>query len=537
MDRQEKNSVPISIIIPVYNVKEWLDQCMESVVNQTFPDFEVILINDGSTDDSDIKCQEWQRKDERILYFSKENEGLSPTRNLGIQKANGEYIVFIDSDDWVDLTFVEKLYDKAIQQNADIVECDIWRYNDINGKMTYNSCYGSMGREYSLQDHIKYGNSAIWKCMIRKELFIKNDIMFPDCHSPARAVYALLLLLSKKNVSVHEGLYFYRRYRKGSLSEKPKKNGGDENSVGIRAFEHLIYSFKKLDLYDDNQELLEAMIKYRLSDLLAAFFPRKDKTEFGELTEKYYEFIHQKFPNGGNYKYITFGSYNLNRILWHMNLLHDPYCRFNFSSVISLMNPINEEFPCRHKNRYREIMLEREIKNQFWDILDEIKPEYIFIDFIEERFDMIAYQGGYLTKSDAFVGSEFVPENMSVLSRDGQVCQELWKKSCQQFIDRLKEHYPLINIVLIKNYLSEKVGDVYSQSEYENIEEIQKINGILKEYYHFFESNCKRIIVIEASECNYYFTDRQYEYGAIPSHLNEIVNEEIAKKIEEVIGL
>ena len=84
--------VPVSIIIPVYNVYEWLDECLESVMNQTFDNFEVILINDGSTDGSDKKCEEWEKKDCRIRYISKKNEGLSLTRNLGLREAKGSML-------------------------------------------------------------------------------------------------------------------------------------------------------------------------------------------------------------------------------------------------------------------------------------------------------------------------------------------------------------------------------------------------------------------------------------------------------------
>lgn len=537
MNKQIEKSVPVSVIIPVFNVYRWIDQCMESVVHQTFSDFEVILINDGSTDGSDEKCRGWAGRDNRIHYISKKNEGPSPTRNLGIREAKGRYLVFIDADDWVDYAFVEKLYKEAVEQEADIVECDIWRYNDTNGEKTYHTCYGSMGRDYSLEEHVKYGNSAIWKCLIRKELFTKYNIVFPDCHSEARAIYALLFMLSKKNVNVHEALYYYRRYRAGSLTAKPRTDGNEDYIVGVKAFDCLINNFKRCNIYNENKELLERMIKYRLSDLLAAFFPRKETEEFKELADNYYDFIQQKFPHAPNEKYIVFGGYNLNRILWHVNLLHNPYCRFNFSSLISLMNPMKGNVSCYHKNRYREMMLEREMQNQFWSILEEVKPKYIFLDFIEERFDLIEYKSGYLTKSDAYDEADISIRDPKIIVRDSEECYELWKQSSTRFIQRFRETCPQIKIVLIRNFLSEKVGDIYSQSYYNNVEDIRAVNSRLKKYYDYFEANCENLCSINASECCYYFTDKQYEYGAIPSHLNEIVNDEIARKIERAITL
>lgn len=535
--KREEMMVPISIIIPVYNVREWLDECLQSVVNQTFTDFEVILVNDGSTDGSDVKCREWIDKDRRIRMISKDNEGPSKARNAGMAQAAGEYLVFLDADDWIAPSYLEKMYTRMAQTNADMVECDVYRFNNETGEKTYRVCSGNMARDYTLEEHMKYGYTAIWKCMFRKKLFTEYDIVFPDCHSEARAVYALLLAVSGRVENVHEALYYYRRFRSGSLSAKPRVNQGDENAIGVQALDQLLQGFRRCGLYTQYERLLQEIVKIKLSDLLAGVFYRREKEEFRRLANAYYSFIEERFPNTPNFKYVTLGGYNLNRILWHMNLLQDPYCRFNFTSIIALMNQVEDVPVFHHKNRYREMMLEREFQNQFWDILQEMEPAYLFIDLIEERFDMIAYQGGYLTKSDAFSGITPMPEEMEIIPRNGERCDRLWRESCLRFIDRLQSQHPSIRIVLVKNYLSEKVGDINSQRDYENLDDIRKTNDILKTYYDFFEEHCDKLQAVEASACNYYYTDRQYEYGAVPSHLNEIVNEEIAKRIEKVIGL
>lgn len=537
MSQSQNSIVSVSIIIPVYNTLEWLDECLESVVNQTFSDFEVLLINDGSTDGSEVKCKEWAEHDKRIRLLSKKNEGPSKARNLGILMARGEYLAFLDADDWIDVQYLEKMYQKITDTNADMVECDVFRVNNETGEKTYRVCSGMMGRSYTLEEHMKYGYTAIWKCMFRKELFDKWNIRFPDCHSEARAVYALLLAVSSRTENIPEALYYYRRFRKNSLTAKPRSNHGDENAIGIQALDNLLEGFKRCDLLENYNKLLQEIVKIKLSDLLAGVFYRREKEAFRSLTEKYYSFIADKFSDTPSYRYITLGGYNLNRILFNMNLLHDPYCRFNFTSIISLMNPTDGKLVCKHKNRYREMMLEREIKNEFWNILDEIKPDYLFLDFIEERFDLVEVNGGYLTKSDAFDGSEITLEIVRVMQRDLEECMKLWKESCRKFVKKLQLQYPQMQIVLIKSYLSEKVGDIHSQLFFENLEQIQRTNKILKEYYSFFASVCPAAKLVEVLECEYYFTDRQHEYGAIPNHLNEIVNGEIAKKVEGVIGL
>lgn len=534
MDIENKFLINVSVIIPVYNVYDWLDECLTSIVNQTFSDFEILLINDGSTDGSERKCEEWAKKDARIRYVTKENEGLSPTRNLGIQRARGEYLVFIDSDDWVDISFLEKLYDAIIKSNAPIAECDIFRVDNNTRKRTYRNCSGCMGLNYTLAEHMKYGNTAIWKCMIKKSLFIDNGIQFPDCHSPARSVYPLLLALGGKIVNVREGLYYYRRFRPNSLSEQPRVNNGDENAVGILAFDNLLQNFMNCGLYGKYEQLLQEIVKGKLSDILAGLFYRREKVEFQLLAKKYYSYIDEKFPGSLNFPYITLGGYNLNRILSSMNVLHNPYGRFNFSSIVSVMNPVCG-IHCAHKNKYREIMIQRDIESLFWNISREINPKYLFMDFIEERFDIIEAAGGYITESDAFDEMKESFDGIRYIKRDSRECEELWKKSFTCFMKQLEENHLNCKVVIIRNMLSTKVGDIGIQSPFENVESILLINRILEGYYQFVEENYPNIKIIDPTGDKYYFTDKEYEYGAIPSHLNDLVNRRIAGKIEEQI--
>ena len=110
----------ISIIVPVYNVENYLRQCLDSIMGQTYQNFECLLINDGSPDHSADICREYISKDSRFLYFEKENGGVSSARNLGIEHSKGEYITFIDSDDWVDSDYLEVLYNALIDENADV---------------------------------------------------------------------------------------------------------------------------------------------------------------------------------------------------------------------------------------------------------------------------------------------------------------------------------------------------------------------------------------------------------------------------------
>lgn len=113
----------VTIIVPVYNVEKYLNKCIESIANQSYKEIEIILVDDGATDNSGNICDEWKKKDSRITVIHKKNGGLSSARNAGLDKANGKYVCFIDSDDWVEPDFIEVLFKSIERHNADISQC------------------------------------------------------------------------------------------------------------------------------------------------------------------------------------------------------------------------------------------------------------------------------------------------------------------------------------------------------------------------------------------------------------------------------
>ena len=125
----------ISIVIPAYNVENYLDKCLESVVKQTYLNIEIIIVNDGSTDNTLNKCIKWSEIDKRIKYITQKNAGLSAARNTGIRHANGEYIMFIDSDDFVKNNMVEVLYKNLVNTKSDISICNRYYYYESNGNI------------------------------------------------------------------------------------------------------------------------------------------------------------------------------------------------------------------------------------------------------------------------------------------------------------------------------------------------------------------------------------------------------------------
>lgn len=196
----------ISVIIPVFNSSLYLDHCLSTVVNQTLKDIEIILIDDGSTDDSLNVIKNYAKKYNNIKYTSKENEGQAIARNIGIQMSSGEFITFIDSDDYIELNMLEKLYNIAKSDNSDIVLCDYveeYSNKNIEKKSLYIEA-DNINKSYIL--------CVAGPCskIINSNIFKKNDIKFLEGNIyEDLAVIPALALYSNKISYCNEILYHY----------------------------------------------------------------------------------------------------------------------------------------------------------------------------------------------------------------------------------------------------------------------------------------------------------------------------------------
>lgn len=188
-----KNDSLVSVIVPVYNVEAYLNRCVNSIINQTYKNIEIILIDDGSTDNSGKICDMYVKKDDRVVCRHTENRGVSSARNLGLDIANGEYITFVDSDDYIDISLIEKMLNKI--ENQDLVVCGICQ-TELDSKKNY--VYGTMKTyDYIKQDIIKgffdvssikdymygpfnklYKKSVLGDLKFRTDLRIGEDFLF-----------------------------------------------------------------------------------------------------------------------------------------------------------------------------------------------------------------------------------------------------------------------------------------------------------------------------------------------------------------------
>lgn len=185
--------IKVSIIVPVYNVEKYIERCLKSLVNQTMQEIEILIINDGTKDNSMDVCNKYAKLDDRIKIYNKENEGLGLTRNYGIKRALGEYVCFVDSDDYVDVDMCQKLYNEAKKNDADIVYGGIF-YDNNNNKIVKKPCVNNVtmwkGKEKVkelLLDFIatkpKEKNDTImevsvWKALFKRKILVENNILF-----------------------------------------------------------------------------------------------------------------------------------------------------------------------------------------------------------------------------------------------------------------------------------------------------------------------------------------------------------------------
>ena len=208
----------VSIIVPVYNVEKYLRMCLDSIEHQTYSNIEVLLINDGSPDSSGEICQEYVARDSRFRYFEKENGGLSDARNYGIERSNGMYLTFVDSDDWLSLTYVEDLYQAAIRNDADTVVSHYTLYNE-NDKNYYVHIWDDYyEKTYTLEEIIAALPSlelnglifvTSWGNLFKKKLF--NNIRFPKGKviEDSRTNYKLFFN-SERVTYIHKEIYYHR---------------------------------------------------------------------------------------------------------------------------------------------------------------------------------------------------------------------------------------------------------------------------------------------------------------------------------------
>ena len=270
----------ISIIVPVYNVEEYLEKCIESLIGQTYKNLEIILVDDGSEDKSGEICDLWKDKDSRIRVIHKQNGGLSDARNSGMDIATGDYIGFIDSDDYINKRVYEILLNNINNYNSDISACSIKKIhksNEVYNSAITNRNISIFTAEEALRDLIEEGmlKQTVWNKLYKKSVIKDIRFEFGKIHEDEFWSYQVFGK-SSKIVYTDEGMYYYLQ-RSGSIMDKP---------FSIKRLDALEARYNRLNYIIQNYPNLE--LKSKISLFFSCLYQYQYMLKSTNVNEKEY---------------------------------------------------------------------------------------------------------------------------------------------------------------------------------------------------------------------------------------------------------
>lgn len=226
--------IKISVIVPVYNTEKYLKKCIDSILNQSFEEFEIIIINDGSTDGSLAIIEEYQAKYDNIVVINKQNEGQGVARNKALEISKGEYIAFVDSDDYIECTMLQSMYTKSLKNDLDIVVCN-YKFVDINGHrirddnilLNDNEIIDKMEciKRFLVTNEIE---GFSWNKLFKKQLFDTTNIRYPEGMKYEDIPTIVSVLVNANRIGfINEEFYNYFLRENSTVSTKTKKNTED----------------------------------------------------------------------------------------------------------------------------------------------------------------------------------------------------------------------------------------------------------------------------------------------------------------------
>lgn len=279
----------VSVIVPVYNVEEYIDKCLNTLVNQTLEDIEFIVVNDGATDNSKNIILEYKEKyPNKIVYLEKENGGLSDARNYGIPYARGDYIAFLDSDDYVELELYEKLYNKAIETDADMVECDFyWEYPN-------KKVHDQSAKYKNESDMYANARAVAWNKLYKRDVLLNSGIQFPKGlrYEDLEFFYKILPQLKKIEL-ISEPLIHYIQ-RDNSITYVQNERTKEIFTI----LDNVLAYYKENGLYKKYKQELEYMYtRILFGSSLKRMIKIKDKIIRKKLLQETIDKVYNTFPN------------------------------------------------------------------------------------------------------------------------------------------------------------------------------------------------------------------------------------------------
>ena len=312
---ERKMNPLISVIVPVYNVEEYLDRCVESIVNQTYKNLEIILVDDGSTDSSGQKCDEWKARDDRIVVKHKKNGGQASARNEGLRIAKGEFIGFVDSDDCIDISMYESMHMIILENDCDIVECSMKLFFTQSDEL----CKSGTGeviifnREEAVEDFIRDDHlmCTVPNMLLKSE--IATRVMFDEGRTHEDILWPYRAYsLANKIVFIDRTYYFYYQRSDSTMNITYSSKRFDGLDALEKRAELVKTDFPGLYNIAARSYLGSCMYQYQ-------FLCRQPKSED---FEEYKKILHNRYCSGDIKE--LFNGVKPKYKFWNFMLLHFP---------------------------------------------------------------------------------------------------------------------------------------------------------------------------------------------------------------------
>ncbi len=450
-DPMEKKLV--SIIIPIYNAGKYLDECLESVINQTYDNLEIILLPGFSNDNSTSICEEWAAKDSRILITPQDKNCTGYARNKGISAAHGEYIAFCDADDKMLPEFVEEMISSAIENDSDIVECEYYNASeDLSSLSPYT--VPELLSDFPHSFYERFGSSAVWKYMVKKAFWTSNGFRFPESNRMEDlAVYSLIFAKASKVNFIYKPLYIYRDNPHSVMHTPPDIQTRFDNFIFIASF--MVSEHKRLDCFSQSKNTILSQLEHH-----AGYFPKAFPDSMKKDIPRWENLFTDKFKDLFGHKISVF---EIRAFGWG-SVGTGKLC-----SIMTKTASIDGKYISQMT--FRGVTSEN-IRLQLEEILKAYKPNIILLDLLEETDYIVKYDGDI---------EEYLKQ---------------WFLGVSIFSGIMHSLCPDAHIFVVEKYLAHKHLEAEEMKEFENTDDINILNELLGIMYKNISASIAESIFI-----------------------------------------
>lgn len=582
----------VSIIIPVFNAQKYLEQCLSSILMQTYRNFEVIIVDDGSTDSSGEICREWQKRDNRIKLLSQKNAGQGIARNRAVKEAKGEYLAFLDADDWWEADFLEKMVERILLTGADMVFCDTRLVIDLYGETIRTEL---LTQQIDIRDTISVWEEpsvlykitgVLWDKLWRRELF--SHVKMPGYAFEDEEAVLKILSGGYRIAQIHSDLYNYRIHFGSTVYSRSCLDGLEKAFLQVKEFmregpEYVrLYPMLRIRVLYSYQNVLknifEKEIGYDKNQDIQGSDAEENLLSIEKANKRAYEYIDTYFPESRTVlkkDVFLLGSYNLRACVKRRygscdNYLHD----YSYSALPALLS--KHTLPSFETGRkYNDRMISREWGNVLEEELEALRPAAIIMDLLEETYGVIKFDDEYYTNAPGVQRYFNMKEAEAInFAFESEEYQNMWKAALDRAMCLFKSTG--CRVILMENYLSQQtfpLGDyrpdhieeaviyrgIMMRSDiwkwiarkrsaewlyrkdflekmefYPDAEAIGRKNELLYGMYCYVHEKYPWVEWINI-DAKYTFTDAYFEFGVLPVHYNEWYYQQMADKIVSIL--